>query len=144
MEHLHESIRSAAETGDVVEDFRNCSLGYRRTALEHSTHYMVMFGGAVPGFEPSEENHLVAKAAFGLLVERVQHCIDAGAFAGDAVRIAEIAWGAMHGMVMLELIGIDPVGDDPAVRYEGMLDVLIAGLRPDTAAVAVDAGVSRG
>jgi AcrR family transcriptional regulator len=141
MEHLHESIRSSTDTGDAIADFRCCALGYRRTALEHSTHYMVMFGGAVPGFEPSEENHLVAKAAFGLLVERVQGAIDSGAFAGDAVRIAEIAWGAMHGMVMLELIGIDPVGDDPATRYEGMLDVLIAGLRPG---VTAETGVSRG
>lgn len=128
-DHLCQAMQALPTTGVAVDDFRACARRYRLTALEHSTHYMVMFGGAVPGFEPSPENHLVAKESFDLLVARVQRCIDDGDFTGDPVRIAEIAWGAMHGMVMLELIGLDPVGDDPALRYESMLDVLVAGLR---------------
>jgi AcrR family transcriptional regulator len=135
-EHLCAAMQSLPTTGVALDEFRACARQYRLTALEHSTHYMVMFGGAVPGFEPSAENHLVAKESFDLLVARVQRCIDAADFSGEAVRIAEIAWGAMHGMVMLELIGLDPVGDDPATRYEAMLDVLVAGLRPEVAAVA--------
>lgn len=129
-DHLCAEMQALPATASAVDDFRACARQYRRTALEHSTHYMVMFGGAVPGFEPSSENHLVAKESFDLLVARVQRCIDAGAFGGEAVRVAEIAWGAMHGMVMLELIGLDPVGDDPTARYDAMLDVLVAGLRP--------------
>jgi AcrR family transcriptional regulator len=129
-EHLHASIQSIPATGVPLADLRACALGYRVTALSHATHYMVMFGGAVPGFEPSLENHVVAKAAFDLLCGRVQRCIDAGDFEGEASRIAEVLWGSMHGMVMLELVGIDPVGDDPAARYEAMLDTLLAGLRP--------------
>jgi AcrR family transcriptional regulator len=129
-EHLHASIQSIPDTGVALADLRACALGYRVTALGHATHYMVMFGGAVPGFEPSPENHLVAKAAFDLLVARVQRCIDAGDLEGTSPRIAEVLWGAMHGMVMLELVGIDPVGDDPAARYQTMLDALLAGLRP--------------
>jgi AcrR family transcriptional regulator len=136
-DHLCQAMQSLPTTNDAVADFRACATQYRLTALAHSTHYMVMFGGAVPGFEPSEENHLVAKESFDLLVGRVQRCVDEGRFAGDATRIAEITWGAMHGMVMLELIGLDPVGDDPSVRYEGMLDVLIAGLRASITAPEV-------
>jgi AcrR family transcriptional regulator len=133
-EHLRASIDAMPVTASALDDFRVCARGYRETALAYSTHYMVMFGGAVPGFEPSEENHLVAKQSFDLLVARVQRCIDAGDFAGDAVAIAEVAWASMHGMVMLELVGIDPVGNSPRSRYEAMLDVLIAGLRPGGAA----------
>ena len=129
-EHLCAAMQGLPTTASSLADFRACALQYRRTALDFSTHYMVMFGGAVPGFEPSPDNHLVAKESFELLVARVQRCIDAGDFEGDPSRIAEIVWGAMHGMVMLELIGIDPRGDDPVTRYEAMLDVLIAGLRP--------------
>jgi len=129
-EHLCAAMQGLPTSASALDDFRACALQYRRTALDFSTHYMVMFGGAVPGFEPSPENHLVAKESFELLVARVQRCIDDGDFVGDPSRIAEIVWGAMHGMVMLELIGIDPRGDDPVTRYEAMLDVLIAGLRP--------------
>ena len=129
-DHLRASMEDLPTTQSALADFRACAQQYRRTALEFSTHYMVMFGGAVPGFEPSPENHLVAKESFDHLVSSVQRCIDADDFEGDPSRIAEIVWGAMHGMVMLELIGIDPRGDDPVTRYEAMLDVLIAGLRP--------------
>jgi len=135
-DHLRASMEGLPTTASAVDDFRACAQQYRRTALQFSTHYMVMFGGAVPGFEPSPENHLVAKESFDHLVSSVRRCIDAGAFEGDAVRIAEISWGAMHGMVMLELIGLDPHHDDPATRYDAMLDVLVAGLRPGGGAPA--------
>jgi len=42
----------------------------------------------------------------------------------------------MHGMVMLELIGLNPHHDDPSTRYDAMLDVLVAGLRPGGGAPA--------
>ena len=63
------------------------------------------------------------------LVARVQRCIDAGAFDGDAVEIAEVLWGSMHGLVMLELVGIDPAGTDAPARFRRALDILFEGLR---------------
>jgi AcrR family transcriptional regulator len=128
-EHLREQMESLAPTDDAVADLRTCALGYRATALDHATHYMVMFGGAVPGFEPSEENHVIAKSSFDLLVARVQRCLDAGAFSGDPEVIAEILWGAMHGLVMLELVGMSPTGVVAEARYGAMLDVLLRGFR---------------
>ena len=100
-------------------------------ALAHATHYMVMFGGAVPGFVPTKPSLVVARGAFDRLVASVQRCIDAGAFKGDAADIAEIWWGSMHGLVMLELVGIDPKRGDPAERYDRLLDTLLDGLRFD-------------
>ena len=35
----------------------------------------------------------------------------------------------MHGLVMLELVGINPVKGDPGVRFDRMLDTLLDGLR---------------
>jgi AcrR family transcriptional regulator len=136
-EHFRSAIDSIPRTGDALADLRACALSYRATALTYSTHYMVMFGGAVPGFEPSPANHVVAQDSFQLLVGRVQRCIDEGLFTGDASAFAEILWGAMHGMVMLELVGMDPVGTDAATRYELMLDVLYRGL-----GTAVDGAVA--
>jgi len=128
-DHLGETMRALPITDDPVADLLRCAMNYRETALAHATHYMVMFGGAVPGFVPGEESHALAHETFELLVGKVQRCIDADEFAGDATEIAEVLWGSMHGLVMLELVGIDPGGTDPAKRSQFVLDVLIAGLR---------------
>jgi len=127
--NLCEGMSAIAKTDDPVADLRTCARAYRDTALKHATHYMVMFGGAVPEFVPSRPSLSVAHDAFLRLVARVQRCIDIGAFDGDAAEIAEIWWGAMHGLVMLELVGIDPNRGDPTERYDRLLDSLLAGFR---------------
>jgi len=116
-------------TGDPVEDLRRCELRYREHALQHATHYMVMFGGAVPDFQPCAENKALAHDAFRSLVAAVQRCIDVGAFAGDAPAIAHTLWSAMHGQVMLELVGIDPVGCDADMRSRALVDTILTGLQ---------------
>jgi AcrR family transcriptional regulator len=116
-------------TDDAVEDLRRAGLRYRDHALAHATHYMVMFGGAVPDFEPSPESKAIAHDAFAHLVAEVQRCVDAGAFKGDAAELAHTLWSAMHGQVMLELAGINPVEGDLDVRYRDLVDTVLAGLQ---------------
>ena len=128
--HLCDGMSAVPKTDDPVADLRSCARAYRETALAHATHYMVMFGGAVPGFVPTKPSLGVAFGAFDRLVASVQRCIDAGAFKGDASDIAEIWWGAMHGLVMLEIVGIDPKKrHNAAERYDRLLDTLLDGLR---------------
>ena len=116
-------------TDDPVEDLRRCELRYREIALAHATHYMVMFGGAVPDFVPSPESKLLALDAFARLVANVQRCIDAGAFKGNADELAHTLWSAMHGQVMLEIVGINPVGGDPDARFRDLVDTVLDGLQ---------------
>ena len=128
--HLCDGMSACPKTDDPVVDLRTCARAYRATALANATHYMVMFGGAVPGFKPTKPSLVVAHGAFERLVASVQRCIDVGAFKGDAAEIAEIWWGAMHGLVMLEIVGIDPKKQgDTAERYDRLLDTLLDGLR---------------
>jgi AcrR family transcriptional regulator len=127
---LCDAMSGLERTDDPLVDLRACARSYRETALAHATHYMVMFGGAVPGFVPTETSKKVAHDAFDRLVSRVQRCIDAGIFHGtSAPKLAEVLWGSMHGLVMLELVGVNPVGDDPGRRYERALDALFDGLQ---------------
>ena len=128
-QHLCDGMSAMPKTDDPVADLRACARAYRRTALANATHYMVMFGGAVPGFVPTKASRAVAHGAFEWLVASVQRCIDAGAFKGDATEIAEVWWGSMHGLVMLELVGINPVKGDPNERFDRLLDTLLDGLR---------------
>ena len=128
-EHLRQAMFDRPTTDDPVADLRGCARTYRATALAHATHYMVMFGGAVPGFVPSAESQALAMEAFGRLVASVARCVDAGRFHDDPTEIAEILWGSIHGLVMLELVGIAPKsGEDADTRYERALDVLFAGM----------------
>ncbi|HWL44084.1 MAG TPA: TetR/AcrR family transcriptional regulator [Ilumatobacter sp.] len=75
---------------------------YRAWALANPTHYLVMWGRAVPDFEPSEVARDRAFRSF-------QQLVDAFAAAGAAAPVpaAYHAWATMHGYVMLELVGID-------------------------------------
>ena len=100
-------------TDDTLADLRRCATCYRDTALANATHYMVMFGGAVPGFVPSDASHAIAHDAFGGLVAKVARCTDAGVLVGRPDEIAEVLWGSIHGLVMLELVGINPLLSDP-------------------------------
>ena len=54
-------------------------------------------------------------------------CTDAGLLDGRADEIAEVLWGSIHGLVMLELVGIDPLGSDPSARFAHALDALFEG-----------------
>ena len=128
-ERLTAAMRAKPLTADPLADLRGCAECYRETALANATHYMVMFGGAVPGFEPSDASQLLSHQAFAGLVAQVRRCTDAGLFRNRAPDvIAEVLWGSIHGLVMLELVGINPLGSDPTARFDGALDILFDGL----------------
>jgi AcrR family transcriptional regulator len=127
-ERLIDAMSANATTDHPLDDLRRCAQCYRDTALANATHYMVMFGGAVPGFEPSDSSLQLAHEAFAGLVAGVQRCVDAGLMAGPAPELAEILWGSIHGLVMLELVGIDPLTSDASARFGRALDVLLAGM----------------
>jgi len=117
------------ETEDPIDDLRRCGRTYRTNALANGTHYMVVFGGVVPGFRPSDEAIGMALAAFGRLAARVRRAQEAGLLVDEPTdKIAEVIWGTIHGHVMLELIGMSATHADPHERYERTLDMLLTGL----------------
>ena len=82
---------------------RGSGLAYRRWALEHPTQYMVMFGRAVPDYEPSPERpRPVARV---VLPARARWCSSL-APGDDAAERAYHFWATLHGYVMLELAGM--------------------------------------
>ncbi|TML08874.1 MAG: TetR/AcrR family transcriptional regulator [Actinobacteria bacterium] len=127
------AMDSVGDSGNPLEDMHQCGLAYRRNALENATYYLVMFARAVPGFVPSDEARTVSYSSFERLVERVRRCQDAGQYVdGSPEAMAEVIWGAIHGHVMLELVGMQATDDDPAARYDHMLALIEQGFRkPD-------------
>ena len=100
-ERLVEGMKGDVPTDDPVADLRRAAVCYRASAVANATHYMV--------------------------VGKVARCTDAGLLEGPAEQITELLWASIHGLVMLELVGIDPLGSDPSARFSRALDALFDG-----------------
>lgn len=111
------AVRPGLEAGDLAAAGR----AYRRWALDHRTQYMVMFGRAVPDYEPSDAARARASASFTRLVEGVQRAVPGD----DADARAFHLFATVHGYVMLEMAGMTPAADSAAEeRYERALRTL--------------------
>jgi AcrR family transcriptional regulator len=115
-ESFERTLSEAYESGD----FRSAGRAYRRWALENRTHYLVMFGNAVPDYEPSPGAVEQAGRSFASLVDALRQAVP---WVGDdAQRWAYHVSATVHGYVMLELVnmhGYDP--DHHAELYEAGL-----------------------
>ncbi len=87
-------------------------------------HYLVMFSRAVPDYEPSEAAMARAAESFELLVQAVaRHGAD------DPLTAAHHVHATVHGYLMLELVGMGPVGPaTPDELYQAGLDQVLSGL----------------
>lgn len=113
---LSEELRAVGASDNPLADLVEMGRAYRRYALAHATHYQVMFGAAVPGFEPDDAAVAVAGDTFEALVVSVRRAVDAGLLSGGtAEQLAYVCWAQVHGLVSLELADM---GDDdgPAGR----------------------------
>ena len=128
-QHLCEGMSACPKTDDPVADLRACRARIARPHWRTRRTTWSCSAARCRASCPPRRVARVALGAFDRLVANVQRCIDAGAFKGDAAEIAEVWWGSMHGLVMLEVVGVDPVKGDPSVRFDRLLDTLLDGLR---------------
>jgi AcrR family transcriptional regulator len=105
---------------------------YREWAIANPTHYMVMFGRAVPDFEPSAEALAIARGTFATLVDAAGETVRERELIGEPDDIAHHLWAGMHGYVSLELAGMDMAhdADERTARFQRGLRRLLRGLRP--------------
>jgi len=115
--------------GDTAEVGR----AYRRWALANPTHFLVMFGRAVPGVRPGDDALARGYRSFVSLVDHVRShhaLLDDEAFAWAYHLNAGI-----HGYVMTELTGMSPAPDRVEELFELGLSRLLEPLA-DAAASA--------
>ncbi|MEO1060894.1 MAG: TetR/AcrR family transcriptional regulator [Actinomycetota bacterium] len=98
-----------AALDEVGHDLVELGRTYRRWALDHSTYYLVMFGRAVPDFEPSDQAMATAARSFERLVDAVARAHPTADDATARQRAFHL-WATVHGYVMLELQGMSPPG----------------------------------
>ena len=130
-ERFGAAVRVAGDAAPGPERVRARALAYRTWALANPTHYTVMFGHAVPDFEPSPAASLAAQRTFTDLVVSVTAAIDHGDLAGEPFEIAHHLWAGIHGYVSLEIagMGLTPEPERPAAFVAGV-ERLLRGCRP--------------
>lgn len=107
LQSFDEALTPHYEAGALIESGR----AYRRWALHNPTHYLVMFGRAVPDFEPSEAAAERAGASFQALVDAVATA-GAGTNEDEWIAAAYHLYATVHGYVMLELVAMGPTDAD--------------------------------
>lgn len=118
-ESFDAAVRPALDAGDL----RGAGRVYRRWALDHPTQYMVMFGRAVPDYEPSEAAMARALRSFLDLAAGVERAIPGP----DADRRAYHLFATVHGYVMLEMAGMAAATEhESAELYERAIADLAA------------------
>lgn len=116
-----ESFDVALAAAFQSDELRQSGHAYRAWALAHPTQYMVMFGRAVPDYEPSPAARGRSLASFFRLVD----ALAAIAPGDDVADRAYHFWATVHGYVMLELAGMGPHEPSAAdAMFERALDAL--------------------
>lgn len=100
-EALHLRLRAAGEgAANLFEALRAQGNAYVHFALENPEHYrLVMMTKHVPG--DTSPDRLIARGAFGYLVESVGRCVEEGVYSGEPVELALGLWAAAHGVAAL-------------------------------------------
>ena len=114
-------------------DFITQADAYRDWALANPTHYMVMFGKAVPDYAPSERAWVAAGQTFDDLVAATSDTMLAVGLDNEPATVAYHLWAGIHGYVSLELAGMDMTDDEDARRerfHEGIGRIGRAWLSP--------------
>jgi AcrR family transcriptional regulator len=131
-ERFGEAVESAAGRGGALRQLVARAEAYRTWARHNPTHYMVMFGKAVPDYVPSEEAMVTSLGTFDALVRATAGAIDAGELAGEPFDVAHHLWAGLHGYVSLEIAGMD-LGENDAQRertFNEGLTRLLKGCKP--------------
>ncbi|WP_018682432.1 TetR/AcrR family transcriptional regulator [Actinokineospora enzanensis] len=120
-------LRAVTPTGDPAEDLIQLGLAYRTSALADPHLYSIMFGAALPGFEPDESAAEQSRAALSPLLEVIETGVHTGIFTDPHNTMAVGCWGIVHGLVSLELCGSLPPDLDTTTAYEHSLRANVRG-----------------
>ena len=97
------SAQAMAGVGDPVKAIRAMGCAYVRFGLERPEQYRILFMSKEVDPSPAAYlERLKGLSGFNRLVEAVQRCMDAGAFAkGDVFAVACCLWAGVHGITSL-------------------------------------------
>lgn len=113
--YLEEAVQQP--TPDPLKRLEAAGIAYVRYAIEHSSHYRVMFG-AYPANKQTHPSLADASTqAFMVLVNAIVEGQKAGVVRlGEPVQLGWAAWALVHGLAMLLIDGRLPVTEKQALN----------------------------
>lgn len=138
---LGASFQQLREVADPVGRLIKLGMAYVRFGLEHPQHYRLLF--MTPGAKrnaPGDTTHVERNPesdAYGILHATVSEIIRRGTFHGDfgdADRVSQIYWAAVHGLVSLHMVFAEDrwiEWRDVETSAERMLAALVDGMMDD-------------
>jgi AcrR family transcriptional regulator len=92
--------------GHGLKGFDAMGSAYVRFAVEHPSHYRVMFGGFVGDCDDDQELVSEGSAAFAALVDALAELQQDGVVRrDDPLKLAQFIWAVVHGVAMLAIDG---------------------------------------
>lgn len=129
---FHATLVAAIEgVDDPLDRLRAMGHAYVNFGLANPETYRVLFMHK-PDQGPASEDlpELLAEGGFGLLVDEVQRCIDAGLLAGETADVAVQLWTGVHGVTSLLISHPNFPWPDRTRLFEQVLDTYLRGLAP--------------
>jgi AcrR family transcriptional regulator len=129
---LEDRLKAVPAAGDARQELLAFALAYRRFALDNEALYGLMFERGAPDFIPSDESRMAGLTTFEMLARRIAEWQTALA---DPASSAHLVWGAMHGLVSIELTHrrwggplVAHLQGDAQQSFETAMNSLIVGL----------------
>ncbi|WP_257292260.1 TetR/AcrR family transcriptional regulator [Endozoicomonas sp. ONNA1] len=94
---------------DLERWFREFSHAYIDFAQNHAEQYDLMFGRPIwKNGQPTDELSKISFEAFQLYADFVKKCLTGDDFSQDqdALRVAQVTWGSLHGLSRLLIDGV--------------------------------------
>lgn len=118
---LRSSLTTADEPSAVIRELCDA---YTTFATERRAMYELMFGTSAVGTSEDEARHKAARDCFEILNSVILSLL--GPRSDNSVRTcAKTVWSTLHGIAMLEHVGILEVGDDRALIATNKTSVII-------------------
>ena len=133
---LRQAVADAWElNGRCRTGFRAMARAYVQFAVEHPSHYRVMFGGFIESAAKDDEFTGEARAAFQVLVDALVEQQNTGVIRRDEpVLMARFVWALVHGTAMLVIDGQLPEATQREALEQYAFERLYASIREETSA----------
>lgn len=133
---LRQSLADAWElNGRCRTGFQAMARAYVQFAIEHPSHYRVMFGGFIESSAKDDEFVGEAGAAFQVLVDALVEQQNTGAIRRDEpVLMARFVWALVHGTAMLFIDGQLPEATQREALEQYAFERIYASIRQGTSA----------
>lgn len=112
-----ESFDAALAPAYASDEVAEAGRAYRRWALDNPTHFLVMFGRAVPDVTPGDEALARGYESFSHLVDHVR-AVRPDLTGAEAFDWAYHVNATVHGYVLTELTGMSTAPDRTEELYE--------------------------